>query len=154
MIVQNNKEIKMFIVIVEKRISSEIKKMGDPAKDWYVLLAAVLPFAPMVRCELQISKVGCSEFITLGRVVYNPHDGTFWAETASILHPKPDAQTVAKELSDEGNWDVATEEFALEEAKKKLREKALHKLQQMISQSSLRNIVVPMFGPRVLKGKH
>lgn len=119
----------MFVTIVEKRISSEIKKMGDPCKDWYALLAIALPFKPSVGFEFQVNK---QVSITLERVIYNPANLTFWAQVEPLLHPKPNAERVANEFVELGGWDRAVAKKDLEAAKDALRSEAVKKLQRVI----------------------
>lgn len=123
----------MFVVIVEQRISAERKGVGKArVEDWYALVALALPFEARVGTELFTK---ANKVIELVRVIYNPSTATFWAELGPILHPKPDAMTVAKELVDKEGWDVAIMKGDLEEAIQKLREKAVRKLQQSIKKA-------------------
>jgi len=87
----------MFVLIIEKRISCEVKGVGGrktDEQDWYVLLAVAIPFKPSVGFELRLK--GKSNIVKLSRVIYDPNKGTFWSTTISVLHPKPDAKTYAK----------------------------------------------------------
>lgn len=147
----------MFVVIIEKRISAEVKTGDKDSVDWYVLLASALPFAPVVGTEIQIPGAGATSFVRLERVVYNPGDGTFWAQAKTILHPKPDAETVAATLVELHRWDKATEESDLVAVKKELTKSAIRKLQQTIIQAQARmasSSVRQIFDPRGPKRRH
>ncbi len=130
----------MFVLIIEKRISSKIKKMGDPVKDWYVLMAAALPFEPSTGLEIELK--GESNTIELTRVVFRPTNGTFWAETKPVLHPRPDTQTVAQNLVDNSGWDVAVKASDLPKATIILCNKAIEKLVEKMLQATS-NILSP-----------
>lgn len=136
----------MFVVIVEQCISAERKGVGKtPVEDWYALVALALPFEARVGTELCTK---ANKVIELTRVIYNPSNVSFWAELESILHPKPDAETVAKALVDKDGWDVAVTKGDLEKAIKELHEKAVKKLQQSIMKAQAamgltRNIIDP-----------
>lgn len=142
----------MFATIIEKRISAKAN-----AADWYVLLAAVFPFAPTEGLEIQLKK---RVFVKLERVVYNPANMTFWVQTEPLLHPKPNAKKVAEELVKFASWDEAVVEKDLEAAKVSLLKKAIVKLQQLIIQAQTRTIIgKPMglslpFDPRGPRRKH
>lgn len=120
----------MFIVIVEKRISAKAN-----AVDWYVLVAATLPFAPWEGLEFQLKE---HVFIKLERVVYIPANGTFWVQTEPLLHPKPNANKVALELVEQVGWDKAVVEKDLKKARETLTKSAIAKLQQTLVQVQAR----------------
>ena len=145
----------MFVLIVEKRISAQIKDRGRSAPDWYVLLAVALPFKPSVGFEIQLK--GATNVLKLTRVIYDPSNGTFRAQTTPVLHPKPNAQTVAQNLVNDVGWDIAMEESTLEEATKTLRNKAIKDLQRMLKQAQSRIVMsgAPLgFNPRGPGRKH
>ena len=142
----------MFVLIIERRISCEVKGVGvkTDEQDWYVLLAVALPFEPSVGFEIQL-KDGEENVIRLTRVIYDPKDGTFWSKTTPVLHPKPNAQTVAQNLVNDIGWDIAMEESTLEEATKTLHNKAIKDLQRMLKQAQSRIVMsgAPLgFNPR------
>lgn len=122
----------MFVVIIEQRISAEVKEFSKSEKDWYALVALAVPFEARVGTEIFTK---ANKVIELVRVIYNPNNATFWAELGPILHPEPDAKTVAEVLVDKDGWDAAVEAGALKEATKKLRTQALRKLQMVLQQA-------------------
>ena len=122
----------MFVVIVEQRISAERKGVDAPsATDWYLLMATALPFVPYVGTEIEIKE---DNLIMLRRVVYKPAAGTFWSRIDPILHPKPNAEQLAKKMLDEGIWDEMVKEEDLKEARKQLAIRAYAKLKSAIIQ--------------------
>lgn len=121
----------MFVVIIQQRVSAKVAKFDKPEVDWYAIVAVALPFAPIEGTKLQTKSTGV---LKLSEVIYNPGDATFSASLKPILHPQPDAKTVAEKLVESGNWDAAVEESTLEEAKATLCGKALRKLQKVITQ--------------------
>jgi len=132
----------MFVLIIEKRISCEVKGIGrrkTDEQDWYVLLAAAIPFKPSVGFELRLK--GEDNIAKLIRVVYDPSNGTFWAQALPVLHPKPNAKKVAQNLVDVVGWDIAIEESTLEEASKVLQDKAIKDLQRMLRQAQTRIVM-------------
>lgn len=140
----------MFVVVIEKRISA---KAG--AKDWYVLLAVVFPFAPVVGTEVRL-KSGVS--VPLESVIYDPTEATFWTRTEPLLHPKPNAKKVAEELAMSADWDKAVVEEDLEAAKESLTKEGIRKLQQIIVQAQTRAMIskpiaLP-FDPKGPRRKH
>jgi len=146
----------MYVLVVEKRISAQIKDRGRSAPDWYVLLAIALPFEPSVGFEIQLKGKSTTK---LTRVIYNPNNGTFWARVPPILHPKPDAQKVAQNLVDVVGWDIAMEESTLAAATVTLRNKAVEKLQSMLMKAQSKIIggqgpVRLAFDPRGPGRKH
>jgi len=129
----------MYVMIVEKRISAQIKDRGRSAPDWYILLAVAIPFAPPVGFEMQLKEEWA--IIKLTKVVYNPNNATFLAQTAPILHPKPDAPTVAQNLVNTVGWDIAVEEETLKKAIVTLRKKAVRELQDMLMKAQSRIVM-------------
>lgn len=130
----------MFVLIIEKRISAKAN-----AVDWYVLVAVVLPFAPFAELlEIQLAK---HVFVKLERVVYNPKNGTFWAQAEPFIHPQPNAKQVAHELVEHTGWDKAMVEKDLEAAKDSLRREAVKKLQSILMKAQTRIVLA---GPAAL----
>jgi len=125
----------MFVMIVEKRISATVVKRGELTEDWYVLVAIALPFKPSVGFEVELKG---SASVKLLRVVYNPNNGTFWAQVKPVLHPRPNAREAAQGLVNVGGWDIAMEESTLTEAIETLRNKAVRELHSMLLKAQSR----------------
>lgn len=114
----------MYITIIEKRISAK-----PPAQDWYVLIGSVFPFAPTTLTEIEIEP---GVIVIPERVVYSPLGGTFWIELEPLLHPRPDALTIAKAMVSNACWDKAVPKDQLAAAKVTLIKEAIQKLQSTI----------------------
>lgn len=132
----------MFITIIEKRISCKVDYKGSKRKeqDWYVLLASLLPFAPVVGTVIELQP---EVLVKLEEVIYLPGKGIFRAKTAEVLHAQPSAKVYAKELVAQGRWDNATLEADLVTVEEALIKKAIQKLQSTILRTR----------PNVLAGK-